>query len=105
MPSQPVTRRRDAAEQPAPRRPPTLDQFKDEQIRAADGVVLVDPDLPGWQEVVWSAEIKAFAPTSMLLQIIEIAVEARDAQQVGAARQRVRRLKDQSQSLNDTAKF
>lgn len=100
-----IRRRHDAVEQHAPRRPPTLQELNDEQIRAADGVVLIDPDQPGWQQVLWSAEIKALSPTSMLLQIIEIAVNARDAQQIQAARHRVLRLKDQKQSLTDTAEF
>jgi hypothetical protein len=106
MPDQSAIRRRhDAGDQPAPRRRPTLQEFTDEQIRAADGVVLIDPNQPGWQQVLWSAEIKSFSPTSMLLQIIEIAVNARDAQQLQAARQRVLKLKDQKQSLTDTAQF
>jgi hypothetical protein len=100
-----MRRRQDGAEQTAPKGPLRLDQFQDEQIQAADGVVLVDPNHPGWQQVVFSAEIKSLSPTSMLLQIIEIAVDAGDEQQVRAARQRVRKLKSQDQSLNDTAKF
>jgi hypothetical protein len=68
-------------------------------------VVLIDPNQPGWQLVLWSAGIKACAPTSMLLQIDEIAVDARETQQIQAARQRIRKLKDQSQSLTDTAAF
>jgi hypothetical protein len=105
MPGRPAMRRRSDTVQNVPKRPPNLDQLQDEQIRAADGLVLVDPNQPGWQQVLWSAKIKAGAPTSMLLQIVEIAVDARDAQQIQAARQRVRKLKDKSQSLTDTAEF
>ena len=65
----------------------------DEDIRAADTVVLVDPEQSGWQEIRWSAAIGAGPMDSTTLQIVEIAVDSRDQNQVVAARERVSRIK------------
>lgn len=75
------------------KRPRTLDQFTDAEIQAADGVVLVDPQHPDWQELLYSAPIGDGALTSMTLQITEIAVDRHNREQVRAAQQRVRRIK------------
>jgi hypothetical protein len=74
-------------------RPRTLDQFTDAEIQAADGLVLVDPQHPDWQELLYSAPIGDGANTSMTLQIAEIAVDRHNREQVRAAQQRVRRIK------------
>jgi hypothetical protein len=75
------------------KRPRTLDQFTDAEIQAADGLALVDPARPDWQELLWSAPIGDGAITSMTLQIVEIAVDSRNQSEIGAARGRVRRIK------------
>jgi len=84
--------RLDSAE--PPKRPRELEQLTDADIHAADGVVLIDPQQPDWQELLWSASIGDGAITSMTLQIVEIAVDSRNHGAVTAARQRVRRIKD-----------
>jgi len=86
-----IITRLDAAE--PTKRPRTLDQFTDAELQSADGLVLVDPRKPDWQELLWSAEISDAAATSMMLRIIEIAVDSRNEKEVRAARQRVRRIK------------
>ena len=65
----------------------------DEQIREADVLMLVDPEQPRWQELLWSAPIDDGAMISTTLKIIEIAVDSRDQSQVEAARERVGRIK------------
>ncbi len=75
------------------KRPRTLEQLTDADIHAADGLVLVDPQQPDWQELLWSASIGDGAITSMTLQIVEIAVDSRNQSELGAARGRVRRIK------------
>ena len=65
----------------------------DEQISEADTVVLIDTEQPGWQEIVWSAPIGDGLMNSIMLQIVEIAVDSRDQSQVEAARERVSRIK------------
>ena len=75
------------------KRPRTLDQFTDAEIQGADGLVLVDPLHPDWQELLYSAPISDGAITSMTLKIVEIAVDSRNQGEVRAAQQRVRRIK------------
>ena len=86
--------RLDSAE--APKRPRSLDQLTDEDIKAADGLVLVDRSRSDWQELLWSAAIGAGMMSSITLQIVEIAVDSRDEKQVEAARHRVSGIKSGS---------
>jgi hypothetical protein len=74
-------------------RPRTLDQLTDADIQAADGLVLIDPQQPDWQEFLWSAPIGDGAITSMTLKILEIAVDSRNQSEVRSAQHRVRRIK------------
>jgi hypothetical protein len=76
-----------------PKRPRSLDQLSDEDIRTADGLMLVDPDQPDWQRLLWSAPIADGMATSMMMRIVEIAVDSRDESQIEAARRRVGKLK------------
>jgi hypothetical protein len=84
--------RLDSAE--PPRRPRTLEQLTDADIQAADGLVLIDPQQPDWQELLWSASIGDGAITSMTLQIVEIAVDSRNEGEVRTARLRVQQVKE-----------
>ena len=65
----------------------------DEDILAADVLVLVDPEQSSWQQLAWSAPIGDGPMESTTLQVIEIAVDSRDESQVEAARERVSRIK------------
>ena len=65
----------------------------DEDIRTADVLMLVDPEQPGWQEILWSAPIGDGLMNSTMLQVFEIAVDSQDECQVEAARERVSRIK------------
>ncbi len=55
--------------------------------------MLIDPQQPDWQELLWSAPIGDGAITSMTLKILEIAVDSRNPSEIGGAQDRVRRLK------------
>ena len=89
--------RLDSAE--PPRRPRTLEEFSDADIQTADGVVLIDPQEPDWQELLWSASIGDGAITSMTLKIVDIAVDSRNDSEIAAARRRVRRIKASPEPL------
>ena len=75
-----------------------IDALRDEEILAADVLMLVDPDQPGWQQLLWSAAIDNDTANSATMEIVEIAVDSRDERQVEAARARVRRLKGSGHS-------
>lgn len=81
----------DSSESPRP--PFSLDQLTDEDIRTADGLVLVDPSRSEWQELLWSAPIGDGQASSLTLRIVEIGVDSRDETQVETARERVTRVK------------
>lgn len=81
------------------KRPRTLDQFTDAEIQAADGLALIDPARPDWQELLWSAPIGDGKITSMTLMIVEIAVDSRSENEIEAARRRVRRIKAATKRL------
>ena len=83
--------RLDSAE--SPRGPRSLDQFTDEDIKNADGLMLVDPEHEDWQTLLWSAPIGDGMASSITMRIVEIAVDSRDEDQVELARQRVSRIK------------
>jgi hypothetical protein len=83
--------RLDSAE--PPKRPRTLEQLTDADIQAADGLVLIDPQQPDWQELLWSTPIGDGKITSMTLKIVDIAVDSRNDSEIAAARRRVRRIK------------
>ena len=70
-----------------------IDSRSDEEILAADVLMLVDPDQPGWQQLLWSAAIDDDAANSATMEIIEIPVNSQDKEQVEVARERVNRLK------------
>ena len=70
-----------------------IDSRSDEEILAADVLMLVDPAEPGWQQLVWSAAINDDTANSDTMEIIEIPVDSRDEEQVESARERVSRLK------------
>jgi hypothetical protein len=75
-----------------------IDSRSDEELLAADVLLLVDPDEPGWQQLLWSAAIDDDAANSATMEIVEIAVDSRDERQVEAAHARVSRLKGSGQS-------
>lgn len=81
----------------SPRGPRTLDQLSDEDIRNADGLMLVDPNAD-WQKLLWSAPIGDSMASSITMRIVEIAVDSRDERQIEAARRRVGGIKSGTNS-------
>lgn len=65
----------------------------DDEIRAADVLLLIDPNQPGWQQLLWSTESDDADRDQPTVEIVEIPVNSRDESQVEAARERVNRLK------------
>ena len=54
-------------------------QVRDDQIRAADVLVLVDSDVPDWQQLLWSTAIDDGSGNSSTMKIVEIPVDSRDS--------------------------
>ena len=65
----------------------------DDEIRAADVLLLGDPDQPRWQQLLWSMESDDAERDAATMEIVEIPVNSRDESQVEAVRERVNRLK------------
>ena len=75
------------------RRPRILEQLSDDDIRTADGLVLVDPDRADWQRLLWSTPISEETMTSVMLRIVEISVNSAEESEIEAARVRVAAIK------------
>ena len=70
-----------------------IKRVSDEDIQAADIVMLVDPGQSGWQQLVWSTPVGGRTQESTTLQMVEIPVDSQNESQVEAARQRVSAIK------------
>jgi len=100
VPHSPKRKTRIDLPDPSSARPqPPHGSVSDQQIREADGLVLIDPDRPDWQQVLWTAEIGSDKSSSLNMKIVEIPVDSQDDGEIEAVRRRVAQLKASGESL------